>query len=258
MYLPDYAYNLLDDDVVSVDDAVVGRYYRCMMCNEFVYKKAAESEKIRTHWCHVAGTSDNSCPGLSSHGRLIHYLCKILKVQNYLDVCAEHRVFQRVSCSSSFNVRFQFPEFDQVLVEYRHGDVIWDVALLRAGVVVAGVEAYYSHRTVDDRMRSLVPWVEVSLRRYVPDGELPLALVSYHRMHGTRKKCRCERRLPCREVPDMTVGVKLLERQVQSIQGARSDSERLAALEARLAKDGVSRRSAQWASFNDWVNSRKA
>lgn len=256
MYISDYAYNLLDDNSVSIDDAVVGRYYRCMICNEFVYKKAADSATIRTHWCHVVGTSDNSCPGLSTHGRLIHYLAKLLLNQDYLDVHAEHRVFQRVTCYSSFNARFQFPEFDQVVVEYRDGDVIWDVALLRAGVVVAGVEVYYSHRTPDNRARSLVPWLEISLRRYVPEGEHALALVSYHRMHGTRKKCRCERRLS-QVSPGMPVGFKLLERQTQTIQATRSDAERLSQLQARLARDGVARRLAKWASFNDWVTSRR-
>lgn len=189
----DYAYDPETRQTVALDAAVKGKYYLCFVCNEPIYKKASESNKVAIHWCHVSGTSENSCPGLSNHDKIIKYLAEHLKKHKYIEVSATHRVFSGVGCSGRFSAKFVFPEYDDVATEYRDGDVIWDVALLASGLVVAGVEAYYSHRTQDDRSRLLVPWLEVALPSFVPDGQPLLQLVSHQRLHGSRKRCICER-----------------------------------------------------------------
>lgn len=184
----DYAESTLTGEQVALADAIPGVYYKCLYCPDLVYKKAANSSKVTVHWCHVLGASEDSCPGKSNHTRLIYYLRHILSKNKTLSVKARHSDFSSAYCLGSFIVDFSFPEYDDVKIEHRDKSVIWDVALLLDGVVVAGVEAYYSHKTIDDRSRLLVPWLEVSMS--VLDESLQF--VSMHRMHGTRKRCRCE------------------------------------------------------------------
>lgn len=225
----DYAYDPVTRETVALDDAVKGKHYSCFVCNEAVYKKASESERVAMHWCHVAETSENSCPGLTNHGKLIKYLAEHLKKHNEIEVSAVHRKFSGVNCSGRFSAKFVFPEYDAVVTEYRDRDVIWDVALLASGLVVAGVEAYYSHRTHDDRSRLLVPWLEVALPSFVPEGEPLLRLVSHQRLHGSRKRCVCEQ-----VAARSGLRVRLVESRHAA---ATSDAERAARAWERLRAD---------------------
>ena len=137
--------------------------FTCLQCGERLVLKRGEVRSA--HFAHLNGAG---CGG----ERVTHLLAKRLLVAllrgGHAPVLS--RACASAGCEARLETPWALPPFDAVEEEVPCGAFRLDVALLRDGVVVAGIEVFFSSRMSRFKQMTLaVPWVELDAEELLSD-----------------------------------------------------------------------------------------
>lgn len=142
--------------------AVKGLPYHCPGCQ--VPLTVREGKKNRKHFSHPSALHPGACTGGGESLR--HLAAKAQLQENLLGLRNQGTALQvRLHCPSSHPTLLSLPLLpdDQVLLEHRHLDRRLDLAVIRSGEVILGVEVYVEHAVDEPKRQAIagIPWVEL-------------------------------------------------------------------------------------------------
>lgn len=111
-------------------------------------------------------------------------------------IVGEHLGFPDARCGNT-QARVWAADWDEVAIEYRFGQRVPDVMLLKAGAPVGAIEVFATHRVDDEKAAALrelgVPWLEVKADEalFAAETAWTCALPLRAEQEGPRRSWRC-------------------------------------------------------------------